>query len=146
MIRFGRLPKDIHERIDSLSGLFQGESNIIFAYLFGGLLRERKSTLSDVDIAVFVRNMKKLDHLGLFAKITDMLHTDEVDLVVLNNAPLSLAGRILANRRILIDKEPFVRYRYESTHPEEIFRFYGEGKGCHCEEIRHWLTNFCWNP
>ena len=42
------------------------------------------------------------------------LGTDHLDLVVLNSAPLSLAGRILQTRRVLVDRDPFLRHRYES--------------------------------
>jgi len=99
------------------------ESNISFAYLFGGLLKKSGNPLSDVDIAVFVKNMKKFDYLDLFGKITDILGTDEVDLVVLNISPISLTGRILQNRRVLFDKEPFLRHKYESVNMRKYFDF-----------------------
>jgi len=47
----------------------------------------------------------------------------ELDLVILNTAPTSLAGRILQNKRILIDKEPFKRHEYESVTLREFFDF-----------------------
>ncbi len=43
------------------------------------------------------------------------LGTDAVDVVVLNAAPISLAGRVLASRRVLVDRAPFARHRYESA-------------------------------
>jgi len=123
MIRFKRLPEDIHHRIHHLSDLLANESNISFAYLFGGLLRKRKNPLSDVDIAVFVKNMKNFDYLDLFEKITGVLGTDEVDLIILNKSPISLTGRILQNRNVLSDKEPFLRHKYESLILRKYFDF-----------------------
>lgn len=99
------------------------ESNVIFAYLFGGLLRKRQNPLSDVDLAVFIKNVKRLDYLKLLGKITDVLGTDEVDLVVLNASPISLTGRILQNRKVLVDKKPFLRHKYESLILREYFDF-----------------------
>jgi predicted nucleotidyltransferase len=123
MIRFKPLPENIHQRIASLPDLFGITPNIIFAYLFGGLLKERPNPLSDIDLAVYGRNPKKLDYLELFSRIAKILGTDEIDLVILNKAPLALAGRILQNRKVLIDKNPFLRHKYESLILREFFDF-----------------------
>jgi len=106
-----------------LNDFFLRDSNVIFAYLFGGMVKDRPSPLSDVDIAMYVKDMKKLDYLGMFGKIAAILGTDEIDLVILNNAPLSLTGRILQERKILVDKEPFVRHLFESRILREFFDF-----------------------
>lgn len=123
MIRFKKLPEDINQRINSLTDFFEKNPDIIFAYLFGGLLKKRRSPLSDVDIAVFVKDVKKLDYIDLFSRITDILGTGEVDLVVLNTAPISLTGRILQNRKIITDKDSFARHRYESVTLRKYFDF-----------------------
>jgi len=123
MIRYRPIPENIHQKINSLADIFINDPNIIFAYLFGGLLKDKPNPLSDVDIAVYVKNIKKLDYLELFGNIADILGTDEIDLVILNTAQLSLAGRVLQNRKILIDKDPFLRHRYESIILREFFDF-----------------------
>jgi len=69
MIRFKPLPGNIHQRIASLPDLFGVNPNIIPAYLFGGLLKERPNPLSDIDLAVYGRNPKKLDYLELFSRL-----------------------------------------------------------------------------
>jgi predicted nucleotidyltransferase len=114
MIKLRKLPENIHKNISSLEVFFKSSPNIVFAYLFGGLMREKPSLLSDVDIAVYLDNPKKSDFLQLFHDMTTILRTEELDLVILNDAPLSLAGRILQNRKILVDKNPFERHKYES--------------------------------
>ena len=43
--------------------------------------------------------------------------------MILNATPLSVAGRILQNRQILADKEPFRRHIYESVTLREFFDF-----------------------
>jgi predicted nucleotidyltransferase len=115
MIKFKRLPKNINQKINQLESLFSKEPNIIFAYLFGGLLKKRPGILCDVDIAVYIKDVKKLNYLELFSRTTKLLGTEELDLIILNTSPLSLKGRIVQNRRILIDKNPFMRHRYESA-------------------------------
>jgi len=61
--------------------------------------------------------------LEVVAKVTTHLATDEVDVVVLNNAPTALLGRILATRRVLVDRDPFRRHRFESRALREFFDF-----------------------
>ena len=123
MIRFKKLTKDIHRKIGLLSEVLKDEPNIAFMYLFGGLLNKKSNPLSDVDIAVYLKNIKRFDYLDTFSRITDILGTDEVDLVVLNNAPISLAGRVLQNRKVLVDNDPFLRHSYESLTLREYFDF-----------------------
>lgn len=106
MIRYRPIPEDIHQKINSLADIFINDPNIIFAYLFGGLLKDKPNPLSDVDIAVYVKNIKKLDYLELFGNIADILGTDEIDLVILNTAQLSLAGRVLQTERFLLIRIP----------------------------------------
>jgi hypothetical protein len=123
MIRFKRIPKNIHQKMSLLSDFFLSDSNVIFAYLFGGMVKDIPSPLSDVDLAVYVEDTKKLDYLEMFGKIAKKLGTDEIDLVILNSAPLSLAGRILQGRKVLVDKKPFVRHLFESRILREFFDF-----------------------
>lgn len=109
--------------MDLLSDFLKEDSNIIFAYLFGSLVKNRKKPLSDVDLGIYVKDIKKLDYLSFYDKVSKILNTDEIDLVVLNTAPVSLTGRILQKRKILIDKDPFLRHRYESRMLREFFDF-----------------------
>ena len=123
MIRFKPIPDDIEEKIDSLVEFFEKKPNIVFSYLFGGLLGHKGNPLRDVDLAVYVEAMRRLDYLELFGHISNILGTDEIDLVILNHAPLSLTGRILQNRKVLTDKNPFLRHRFESLILREFFDF-----------------------
>lgn len=123
MIRLRKIPEDIHIRIQHLGDFFLKEPNILFAYLFGGLLKKTPGPMSDVDLAVYVKNPKKLDYLKLFGEISRILGTEEMDLILLNEAPLSLMGRILRNRKVLIDKNPFLRQKYESLTLRKYFDF-----------------------
>jgi len=123
MIKFKQLPENIKEKITDVSEYLKRHPQIIFAYLFGGLTKAKPAPLSDVDIAIYVREPQKIRYLDLFTKITNILGTDELDLVILNRAPLSLCGRILLSRKLLVDKEPFLRHRYESVTLRKFFDF-----------------------
>lgn len=61
--------------------------------------------------------------MSLFETLTDVLGTFELDLLILNSAPISIVGRVLQNRRVLVDRDPFFRHRYESLKLREFFDF-----------------------
>uniref|UniRef100_A0A831U386 Nucleotidyltransferase domain-containing protein n=1 Tax=Geobacter metallireducens TaxID=28232 RepID=A0A831U386_GEOME len=125
MIKFEQLPDNIHHRLTPLANALEQDSRVVFAYLFGGLAGGQQRPLSDVDIAVYLNDSANRAEakLELFSTISDILGTSELDVVILNGAPLSLAGRVLRRKRLLVDKEPFVRHRYESVILREFFDF-----------------------
>lgn len=125
MIKRKKLPDDIGGRLDGLNNLLERDERVSFAYLFGGLAHGLVKPLSDVDIALFLASgvaagEAKPDLLG---ELTELLGADEIDLVILNTAPLSLVGRILQTRRVIADREPFLRYAFESRIMREFFDF-----------------------
>lgn len=104
-------------RIDSLRRLMEREFPFVtFAYLFGSVATGRAGARSDVDIAVYLEDTADSfeARLDIASRASLHLATDRVDVVVLNSAPLSLAGRILQTRQVLLDRDPFARHRYES--------------------------------
>ena len=125
MIKFEKLPSNILSKIPAVLEIMSTDQRVIFGYLFGGLAACRVRPLSDVDIAVYLNDTSELAdyRLTLFDKITEALGTAELDLIVLNTAPISIAGRILQNKKLLIDKNPFKRHIYESLTLREFFDF-----------------------
>ena len=125
MIKFESLPADILERLPTAAALLNKREEVIFAYLFGGLARGSRNPLSDVDIAVFLERGRDGSNtrMSLFEALTDALGTSELDLLILNSAPISIVGRVLQNRRVLFDRDPFFRHRYESAKRREFFDF-----------------------
>ena len=49
------------------------------------------------------------------ALVSRRVGSDRVDVVVLNSAPIALAGRVVETRRVILDRDPFARHRYESS-------------------------------
>jgi len=125
MIKYHKLPEQILDLLPRAEAYLRKNPKVIFAYLFGGLTKGKPLPLSDVDIAVYLSdnteyNEEKLEILG---KLTQILKTDEIDLVILNKAPLPLKARIIKNKRILADKDRFLRHRFESLTLRQYFDF-----------------------
>jgi predicted nucleotidyltransferase len=115
----------MEKRLELLVPALVRDERIIFAYLFGGMTSGVMKPLSDLDLAVYLvphasRVEAKLELSGIVA---DAVGTDEFDLVILNDAPLSLVGRIVGKRRVMVDKQPFVRHAFESRIIREFFDF-----------------------
>jgi len=110
------LPSDINARLTIAQQKLANDTRVLFAYVFGGVGRGRVTPLSDVDIAVYLDNVTDASaaQLELLGMLTEILGSDAVDLVILNNAPLSLAGRIQHSARVLVDHDPARRHEYES--------------------------------
>jgi len=125
MIRHSRLPDNIQELLPHAISYLRSRKDVQFGYLFGSFARKRLTPLSDVDIAVYLSEDTdpaegKLDILG---NLMDCLQTDEIDLVVLNRAPLPLRMKILEHREVIVENDPFLRHRYESLTMREYFDF-----------------------
>ncbi|MCC7201377.1 MAG: nucleotidyltransferase domain-containing protein [Nitrospirae bacterium] len=125
MIKFEKLPEDILLKIAEGKKVLLNDDNVVFAYLFGGLAKGRATPLSDIDIAVFLKSAHDVAEykLGLFDRLSDALGTSEIDLVILNTAPVSLTGRILLKKQLLVDKDPPRRHLYESATLRKFFDF-----------------------
>lgn len=125
MICFEQIPDDIMVYIGKLQQTLKEDDNIVFAYLFGGLAKGVITPLSDVDIAVYINNIKGISEykMKLFATVCDIVKTSEIDIVILNAAPESIAGRILLNKKLLVDKHPHMRHIYESVTLRKYFDF-----------------------
>ncbi len=125
MIKYTKLPENIEFLLSKAEAYLKSRSDVVFAYLFGGLAKKRPMPLSDVDIAIYLLEgvdivEKRMEILG---KLMMLLETDEIDLVILNTAPLILKMKILENKKVIVDNNPFLRYSYESLTMRKYFDF-----------------------
>ena len=90
-----------HQRlVESLRRRLGARPEILEAYLFGSQARRGAQLHSDVDVAVYVDPDRLVDSLfgyaaELTAEIVALLQSNDVDVVVLNQAPPLLYHRVL---------------------------------------------------
>lgn len=104
------------ELILRAEGFLRPRTDVLFSYLFGSAASGKTHRMSDLDIAVYLAEAPGAEEkIELLGSLIDAVKTDEIDLVVLNTAPLPLKARIIRSRRILSDRAPFVRHAFESA-------------------------------
>jgi len=126
MIRYEALPEDIEERLPLAWEYLRSHPGVVFAYLFGGLARGKPSPMSDVDIALWLTSPGNSAEtkMDLLDNLREILGTGEIDLVILNaseNVPL--AAGILSACKVVVDKAPLERHKFESLATRKYFDF-----------------------
>ena len=111
MIREGKkLPADILVKIPTAVAKISGDVDVIALYAFGSSVESKLKPLSDLDFAVLLseslnrkeRFIKSIDLVGIF---NEVLKTDEIDLLVLNDNPLRLAYNVIKTGRLILCRD-----------------------------------------
>ncbi|HWM12129.1 MAG TPA: nucleotidyltransferase domain-containing protein [Solirubrobacteraceae bacterium] len=94
--------------------------HVVTGMLFGSQASGAVSPLSDVDIAVWLDpDLPRAQRSALRAELSlaavEALGTDEIDVVVLNEAPPLLRHRALRDGTRLLDRDPRARVRLETA-------------------------------
>src|SRR2546427_5582243 len=81
---------------------------VAFAYVFGSTATGRAHARSDVDVAMFLDPVPA-DELGVSLEVADRLsrasRAGNIDVVVLNAAPLPLKGRAVKDRVVIFSRD-----------------------------------------
>jgi uncharacterized protein len=111
------LPADLEQRLEGIGEAVAAASpDVLFAYVFGSSAHGGQTSRSDVDLAIYVSGQADAHAVRLDVARAAARHlgTDAIDIVLLNTAPISVAGRVLTSRRVVLDRVPFARHRFES--------------------------------
>jgi hypothetical protein len=103
--------------LTALRRYLEGRDEVVVAYLFGSHARGEADARSDVDIALLLRpDLPDVFRLKprLDTKIGDVLDSDEVDVLFLNDAPLPLRAEVVRTGQIIVSKDEEVRVEFEA--------------------------------
>jgi predicted nucleotidyltransferase len=93
---------------------------VVFAYLFGSQATGTAGPRSDVDVAVYLEEAVPADAyldaaLRIARRLEEASRVGPIEaVVVLNEAPLPLAGRIRLQRQVVYSRDEPARVAYES--------------------------------
>jgi len=111
--------KAIRALRSQLTERFEGRSEIIAVYLYGSHAEGHANALSDMDIGVLVRDGLAKERLWeledfLAADLGRALRTDNLDLIVLNLAPLRIRYEVITRGKVLYSADDGARADFES--------------------------------
>ena len=87
--------------ISRLKEVFESYPQVVAAWLFGSASKGKRRPDSDIDIGVLFEKKPTLDEwLDLHADLQDALHSDAVDLVILNGASAILRFETLCGQAL----------------------------------------------
>lgn len=121
MIRVKKIETERRNRLPRLTEIFNGNKKIEAYYIFGSYAKNKIKPLSDIDIAVLLKKNVYRECLfdlkiELLNKAVSVLGTEEIDFVLLNEAPYELAFNILKTGKILLcHNEKAIREFREKT-------------------------------
>ncbi|NLX91876.1 MAG: nucleotidyltransferase domain-containing protein [Firmicutes bacterium] len=125
------------DKLNKLTAFLEKDTDILLGYLFGSQATDKAGPLSDVDIAVLLKSTSKKElfakRLVLLREFTKIFAANDIDLVILNEAPIALKYNILKNSKPLyifdenlhfqlvqetisqyLDFKPVLEYHYKS--------------------------------
>jgi len=113
-------PPAVNERtLAETSQRFARRPEVLVAYLFGSQARGTPTPISDVDFAVLlseaVPRESYLDYrIALTQELTRIFHSDEVQVVILNQAPPLLAYKVIVEGKPLFCRDELARLRFRT--------------------------------
>ncbi len=137
--------KDKNILLKAIKDVIEGEESVLFAYLYGSLAHSASHSESDIDVAVYLTLSDMKGYLEkekrIFSALVDHIHTDRIDLRILNVLPLVLQYNVLKegipilikDEQSKIDFETEVMNRYFELKPyldeskEMLFKRIREG-------------------
>ena len=105
---YKKIDGNLRSRKKNLAEFLSKQKHVKLAYLFGSVAKGKEGSLSDIDIAVSIdESLNKKERfklqLKLISGLTNIMKTDRIDLIVMNDAPLLLKYNIIKHGKILKD-------------------------------------------
>ena len=101
--------------LDAIRGVME-EAGVVLGYLFGSSARGTERADSDLDVAVLLDAAIPVERYGeiqlrLTTELVGLTHTNDVDVVVLNESPPLLAHQVISTGRVFMgDRADQVRF------------------------------------
>lgn len=98
---------------------FEGQPDIVLAYLFGSHARRQAAALSDVDLAILLADAPDDDQcfarrLEIMGMAMSILRINDVDVATLNRLPLALRYRVVREGKMLFCRDENARIAFEA--------------------------------
>ena len=105
-----RLPDNILGRIPVIVKIVSDIDEVVALYSFGSIVKNELRPLSDLDFGVLLTGkLNKYErfkkHLEILGEFNDALKTDEIDLILMNDAPDRFNYNIIKSGKLLFMRD-----------------------------------------
>jgi predicted nucleotidyltransferase len=101
------------------------DEDVLFSYLFGSYAASKENEMSDIDIAIYLKEADISFYLKKERQLADELisifETEKVDLIILNVVPTLLKYRIIRDSTLLNSRDEIRRVNFET---EVMLRYF----------------------
>lgn len=118
---------DVTARLKTAASEVLADEPVAVAYLFGSHARGEARHDSDVDVALLapmVEPRERLDlRLRVIGRLADAARLPDVDVIVLDESPLTLTGEVIRDGIVVYSIDEALRAEYESRTFREFSDF-----------------------
>jgi predicted nucleotidyltransferase len=119
-----RNEKNMFDKFNDIKKIFAEEKDILLTYIFGSQITGKTGPLSDYDFAVFLSQKPSFQFkYKLKNKLLSILDIKQVDLVILNDAPIELKYNVIATGKVIFQKNSIVRTEFEANTLSQYFDY-----------------------
>lgn len=117
----------MYDKFNEIKKIFAAETNndnILLAYIFGSQIKGKTGLLSDYDFAVFLSQKPSFQFkYKLKNKLVNVLNSGQVDLIILNDAPVEMKYNIIAEGKIIFQKNSIIKTEFEADTLSRYFDY-----------------------
>ena len=112
------------DKFNDTKKIFAEEKNILLTYIFGSQVTGKIGQQSDYDFAVFLSQRPSFQFkYKLKNKLLSILDSKQVDLVILNDAPIELKYKVVATGKVIFQKNFIVKTEFEADTLSRYFDY-----------------------
>lgn len=118
---------NIEDKIDKIKEYFKSQDNVLAAWLIGSYGTEFQREESDVDFAVlFNEKASIMEEMKAAGELSQIIEFEDVDIVNLNNAPITLQFKTLEEGRNVFERDyykvcDFMEYVFNNYSDEKYY-------------------------
>jgi hypothetical protein len=115
--------------VEEIKKVLENEADVLFAYLFGSYARETQGKRSDIDIAIYLREVNILETDPLYPsrlaiRIENALTgKTPVDVRVLNGSTIRFRSQVLRYGKLLFSRDERKRIEFETSSMSYYYDF-----------------------
>ncbi len=124
-IKYYQADNSLREKlVHKLAHLLEQEEKVLFAYLHGSFVDNKR--FRDIDVGIFLQEMPPIDRLNYELELEELLSRElkyPADVRSLNQAPPSFCYAVIKKGNLILEKDEAARVEFEMMTLRKYFDF-----------------------